>query len=328
MILAETMETVPFAEHEVDYARQVRTVDKLKEVRSVVVAKAAMDSHVRLLKEAGLRPKAVYSRPMALMHLAGISDGLIVQIDARYATIVLAVGGIPRVANQIAFRSVPGERWADRASDTAAAVDKVAERYDLENPGAGAITLPITLVGQSSSEPAFVEALRQEFADAISVLSRAAEYPEQFPVEEYSVNLGLWIAHANRGNTWKKPSTLAPPLNLLPARYLPRPFPVQLTAAYAGAAALVLGVVLLSNNLTGLTAYAATLTAHEASIERQDRSYRLAEATANGISVTQTPPGVTWTLLSARTEVKERGPFLLVGAVGDDYSYRNAPRFP
>ena len=56
------LETIPFSVEEMDLAWQARTNGTGPEVHAVAVSKEVIDDHVRLLTEAGIHPRAAYSK--------------------------------------------------------------------------------------------------------------------------------------------------------------------------------------------------------------------------------------------------------------------------
>ena len=279
VITSEVVETIPFSEEEVEITWQLQGGDADQKVFAVALRKEAIDSHVRLLEQAGVRPSQTYPKAVALALAAGKADAIVAHITSSQADIVLVRERMPQVVNQLVFQE-GGEDSGKQAEAVVSAVEQMAGYYQDYQAFAAvdrSESLPVVLAGEVSKEGPLADGIRQALQQR-EVLHCAPpiEYPEHFPASEYAVNLGLALASratVKRGIFGFK----AVYTNLLPERYLPRPLPVIPVAIFT--VLLVLGAVVFTaaGRVEDKESEADMLTTR---VERVERLYRLSSVRA------------------------------------------------
>ena len=244
VILSEVSETIPFSVEEMDLAWHVRSNDTGQEALTVAVSKEAIDDHVRLMKESGIRIKAIYSKAAALAHACALSDGIVAHLEPSRGEFVLVRQWVPRAVYQMKLpeSDTSPQQFAEEVSR---AVEHVAGYHQHVGPGDGSRPLPVVLTGQLSSKSSLVEALQQALQRDVLPFEPPMEYPDHFHPSEYAANLGLALADQSRTKPRSSTSSHGvPSVNLLPERHLPRSLPVRPTAIFV--ALLLFGVVALT----------------------------------------------------------------------------------
>ncbi|MEE9249012.1 MAG: pilus assembly protein PilM, partial [Dehalococcoidia bacterium] len=283
VVASEVLETIPFSAEEVDLTWQVRSNGTDQEVLAVAVQKEVMDDHVRLLSEAGIRPRAAYSKAVALAHVAGVTDGIVVHLESSQVALVLVHQGVPQVAYQVEFaenETSPQEQ----AEAVSKAVEVVSGYYQNIDSGDASQRLPVVLTGQLSSEGPLAQALQQALQREVQPFTPPLVCPENFPPGEYAVNLGLALADQARTKARGKVSVHGmPSVNLLPERYLPRPLPIMAVAVFV--ALLLLGTVAfnITPQVDSVSNEAVVLSASLTEVQRQQRQQRLLLASTRAI---------------------------------------------
>ena len=278
VIRSEVVETIPFSKEEVDVTWQIQGDGDDQKVFATALRIEAIDSHVRLLEQAGIHPSATYPKAVALAFAAGKPDAIVVHITSSQADIVLIRERIPQVVNQLALPE-EGEDSQKQAEAVVSAVEQMAGYYQDYQAFAATDTgesLPVVLAGEISEEGPLVEGIRQALQREVHHCAPPIQLPEHFPTSEYAVNLGL--ALASRVSSKRRISgDKAASTNLLPERYLPRPLPVVPVAIFA--VLLVVGATAFSatDRVTDKESEADRLSTR---VERMERLYRASRARA------------------------------------------------
>ena len=222
MVVSEVVDEIPFAREEVDIAWRSDKHREGQNIFAVAVPREKVDSQVRFAKDAGLLPKAAYSKASALALATGLSDVILVHQEPGETGLVLVAGGSPQVVHQLDLQQIEEDpsKWADVLST---AVDQVAGYYQSLNSEADGAALPVVMTGQASRNTALTDALTRTLTRPVLPFSPDLAYPSEFPAIEYASNLGLYLADQSKGRSSRKGvTTMGPSLNLLPQRHLPQ----------------------------------------------------------------------------------------------------------
>lgn len=232
VVASEVLESIPFEEDEVDLAWALEWTDEGPSVFAIALPKQRVDSQVSLVKEAGLIPAAAYSKAAALALASGVSDAILVHLEPSEAAIVLACQGDPQVVHQLELgkgNSTPQEL----ARALARAANQVAGYYQPFDPAEQGESLPVILTGQSSDTALLVNTLQDILRRQVLPPQPPLDYPQDFPLEEYAANMGLFLADRFSRKGQKQDSgQTAHSLNLLPERHRPRQLPVLQAAVF------------------------------------------------------------------------------------------------
>jgi Tfp pilus assembly protein PilN len=295
VIVSEVLESVPFAEEEVDVPWQMKKNSQGDEVFAVAVPKKAVDQHVDLLKEMNVQPSAAYSRATALTFAAGISNAIMVHLAPGQAAIVLVREGVAEIVHRLELLS-SDTSVDEQAEMVAQAIDQVLGSYQRVEPKAApshpplargemeGSALPVLLTGQLAGEALMAEALRRALPYEVLPFAPPVTYPEHFVPQEYAVNIGLALSDWNKTRPRRKISRQRmPSVSLLSERHLPKPLPVWPAATFI--TLLMLGVMAInvSSQVNSVELEAGTLETRLQNLERQERRHRLERGQARAI---------------------------------------------
>jgi hypothetical protein len=133
VVVSEVLESLPFGKDEVDISWQLHKEEEGQWVYAIALPKQRVDSQVKLVKDSGLIPAAAYSKASALALAAGITDGILVHLEASETALVLVNGGEPKVVHQLELGS-GGPSPDEHASTLIRAIEQVAGYYQPADP--------------------------------------------------------------------------------------------------------------------------------------------------------------------------------------------------
>lgn len=270
VVLSELMETIPFSENEVQVSWQIQKDGDRLSVYAVAVPMELIDDRVRLLGDVGIRPAAVYSAAGAIVVASGVSDGIVAHLSRPRASIVLILGGSPRIVHQpaLAEEDMNARAWA---SSVAEAIAHVASYQDGLSDRHSQISLPVVLTGCAAD--------REPVAEAVGHLDRLEvqpfdpprlEYPQQFSPGEYATNLGMVLSQTG-GPRGQSPGHPVTRLNLLPDRYLPKRVPLIPLLVFSFLFAMAAMALQVTGYVNAAEAEAERLSARVSRTERQQQ---------------------------------------------------------
>ncbi|MCH8279482.1 MAG: PilN domain-containing protein [Chloroflexi bacterium] len=222
MVVSEVLDTIPFAREEVDISWRSDKRREGQDILAVAVPRQRVDSQVRFAKDAGLPPKAAYSKASALALATGLSDVILVHLEPGETGLVLVAGGSPKVVHQLDLKQLDDEpsKWVDVLGR---AVEQVAGYYQSLDSEADSEALPVVLTGQFSNNASLPATLSKVLNRPVLPFAPSMECPPDFPATEYASNLGLYLADQAKGaSSGKGEVPMGPCLNLLPERHLPQ----------------------------------------------------------------------------------------------------------
>lgn len=231
VVLSEVLETLPFSKEEVEIAWQIQDGNEGNSVFAVAMPKQRLNNQVMAVKEAGLAPAAAYSKSAALASVSGVLNGVVIHLEISEAALVLVQNGNPKAVHQVEF----GEEESNPemlASNIARAYGQVASYYLPEDPKQQNLELPVIFTGKVGETNPVAQLLIDKIQRRILTIDPALSYPQDFPAEEYAINLGLFLTDQDGGTQGNKGSSELPSLNLLPRRHRPSPIPVFQTSVF------------------------------------------------------------------------------------------------
>lgn len=227
MVVSEVLDTIPFDGDEVDIMWRGQRNRTGQDVIAIAVPKDKIDGRVRLARDAGLPPRAAYSRASALAFAAGFPDSIVINVQPLETSVVLVRDGSPRVLHQLETTSVAAGTQ-QQANALTTAVQRVVGYYQPIYPETDSTPLPVVMTGQAAADDSLAEILSQSLGRAVLPFAPVLICPEDFPQSEYAANLGLFLADQSKSNSRSQSSArMAPALNLLPERHLPQGLPLQ-----------------------------------------------------------------------------------------------------
>lgn len=225
VVLSEVLETLPFGKDEVEVAWQIQGDDEDNSVFAVAMPKQRLNDQIMAAKKAGLAPAAAYSKSAALASVSGVLNGIVIHLEVSEAALVLVQDGNPKAVHQVEFG--PDELNPETvASNLARAFGQVCSYFLPADPKQQDLDLPVILTGQTDATKEIAQLLMDKIQRRPLTINPDLSYPEDFPVEEYAINLGLFLTDQGGNSQGNKNPGQPPTLNLLPIRHSPSPLPV------------------------------------------------------------------------------------------------------
>jgi len=183
------------------------------------------DALIRTLHKAGLDPYLIDLAPLALCRIPNEPRAIIVNARAEHLTIMVMTERLPQL---IRWLQLPGE--AESLSEKLPAFTEELSRtvtfYNsshLEAPLDSSV--PVFVCGELAEAPEVWPSLVGRLNYTVSALPSPMEYTEDFPANEFMVNIGLALKELLLENEEANYSIVN--LNILPEVYLPKAFPLS-----------------------------------------------------------------------------------------------------
>lgn len=272
VIEAGAVTTIPFEQSEVDIAWRDLDSSQTPEVMITATPKREIDAHIDLMTLIGIKPSAVYSKPVAMGMAAGIPNAVVTHLGAGSADLVLVRDDVPRMVHRVALPS--SDDPEAYAAVLTQAVDELAG-YEYERANdPHMLEVPwIVLTGAVPGAGPLDKALQAALGGRLRKPSPRVWYPDSFPAAEYAANLGLavadWGAHPRRWH--REDEALVAGIDLLPERHRYRLIPkaVLRTAIVSASAALLVSTAFLGAGYAQATT--VNLQTQIAELEREAR---------------------------------------------------------
>lgn len=222
MIIAEVLDAIPFKEEEVDISWRLLREYGAHGALAIAVPKANIDAQVKLCSETGLKPKAAYAKATALALMAGADDAIVVHLESEHVAVVLVREGRPLVVHQ---QPLPRQdATVDAQCNTlSGSLEQVLGYYLNIGTQDYSDELPVVLTGQLAGLEDLVDTLPRFLGRQVRSAKPTVNFPDQFPWNEYSANIGLFLADSLRGKSSKRAGAV---VNVLPQRHRPNQAPV------------------------------------------------------------------------------------------------------
>ena len=269
IVTAEVLDSVPFAQDEVDIRWRIEQGDGIREASVIAVPRDRMNAQIRTVRDSQLATSAVYSKAASLAAAVARPDVFILHMTKAQTAVVLVREGVPRIVHRL---ELVGDT-TEQAEAIAMGVGQVAGYHRSQRPDDDVEDLPVVVTGEVEQVKELVGMLATTLDRPVHPFEPDLECPEGFEPAEYASNIGLFLAARS-----KESAKVIAAQNVLPERHRPRPLPVAPTAVFAGLMALAF----LAFNLTGWVSNVAgeldLLDARLGIREGQAREYRLSIA--------------------------------------------------
>ena len=242
MVMERAKEALPLSEEQLYLSWQTVTAGEMeRQVLVVGVPREVVDNEVRSLRVAGINPRILELRTMALARAAGKEQALILNIEPSSFDIVVVANGVPEIMRSIAWQQ--GDLAEEgRVEHLALTLEMTIDFYNarhLDMPLAPAT--PLVITGQMSGDLTLVESLQARLSYPVEPLAPPLEFPDEMPVAQYACNIGLAMREAAASMSAGQGAYLPLDMNLLPKIYHPwRPTAGQLYTAVLIIAAIAL----------------------------------------------------------------------------------------
>ncbi len=257
-VLEAAMEVMTISEDEQYLSWQtIATGEGGQQVLVVGVPRDMVDGEMQALRAAGLNPRILDLKAMALVRAVNRGQALILNIEPSCFDMVMVVEGMTEIMRTTAWQ--PDELSVeDRAEHLAVALELMVGFYDSHHPGLPLDPdTPLFVTGQMSGDLVLMEKLQARVGYPFEPLAPPLECPAHLPVSQYAVNIGLALKGTAAGKTLGQGSYLLPDINLLPEIYRPwKPSArqIQVTCALIVAMLLLFPVYQVTADAMGKTA--------------------------------------------------------------------------
>lgn len=179
--------------------------------------RSSVDSVVDTLRQAGLDPSLMDTRPLAVTRAVAEAQAIIIDIQPAHFDIVLTVNGIPELVRSLSF-SRRRLLSPDKAAEVRDELDKTIRFYNTSHE---TTPIPPNTVLFIGGDAEVSELLRQETSYPVGQWMIPLSFPEDVHSADYIANIGLVLKVMRSDHI-----PLRLNLNILPEAYLPKPIPV------------------------------------------------------------------------------------------------------
>ncbi len=213
------------------------------------VPRDLVDTEAQTLLRAGIRPRALNLKPLALAKAVNRSDALIIDIEPDSFDLVALVGSVPVVMRTIMSR---GDTMTveDRIQQLSEELSRTIQYYNSSHPeNMLADTAPAFLTGSLAIDPDISEPIEALLDNPVEPLNPPLDYPTDLPLSlaQYAVNIGLAVGRPSSlaiGSVSSSRSTVVNP-NILPKEYGPEPLKLSSILYPALASFLVIFLLIM-----------------------------------------------------------------------------------
>ena len=195
----------------------------------VGVPRNLIDAQLTALRRAGIKPRSMGLKPLALLKAVNQTEALIVDLEPNGFEVVVVADGIPVIMRTLAFRKADATA-ADKVRQLANEVSRVMDFYNNSRPERPLNSrTPIFLTGGLESDVEFKRLIGTSLDNPVRSLAPPLKYPSVLPASEYAVNLGLALKSA-RPKGFSINGRVDLPVagtNVLPAQFRPNQISVK-----------------------------------------------------------------------------------------------------
>ncbi len=268
-VLEAAQEVMTLSENELYLSWQTITeVEGGQQVLVLGVPRDVVDSEMQALRAAGVNPRVLDTKTMALARVVNREQALIINIEPSSFDMVVIAGGVVEVMRTTAWQ--PEDlSLEDEAEYLAVALELTVGFYNSHHSRLPLDpATPLFITGPMSGDLALMEELQARIGYPIEPLTPPLECPEHLPVSQYAVNIGLALKGTASAKSPGQGGYSLPDINLLPRAYRPwRPSIKQVYYFLAIAAAIAL-LFPLYNVTSGAMNETAALESKYASLNR------------------------------------------------------------
>jgi type IV pilus assembly protein PilM len=229
------------------YLAYQRIPGSATETRVFVVAfpRKATDILISTLLHAGVKPKVLDLAPLALCNSVNEPRSVIVDARLDSLNIIIMAERVPQVIRSLILQSET-KTLSENMPTITEEFSRTIAFYNSSHPqDLLNADVPVFVSGDLAAEPDTWKALVSNLNSKVTSLPSAIQYPEEFPVNDFIVNLGL---AAKELMLQRQPGNYSlVNLNAMPASALPKPINPYHIAIPIVAVAGIAGIVLLWN---------------------------------------------------------------------------------
>jgi type IV pilus assembly protein PilM len=266
-IRREAQRTIPTPLEEVYFSYQRLPVLTRGENRVFLATfpRNLVDTLVRTLRQAGVKPHAMDLAPLALSRIANEPRAIIVNAWLDHLDVIVLAERLPQVIRRLAL---PGEAESleDRLPLIAEEFNRTVSFYNsghMEHPLD--VAVPVFVSGDLAEAPDMWPSVVGGAAYTVSALPSPVEVPEGFSTNQFMVNIGLALRELLEDKEGANFSVVN--FNALPEAYVPPTFSLVRVlipvVSVIGIALIVLVVILILNNRADIEALRAEVASAE-----------------------------------------------------------------
>ena len=258
------------------YLAYQRIPGSATETRVFVVAfpRKATDILISTLLRAGVKPKVLDLAPLALCNSVNEPRSIIVDTRLDSLNIVIMAERVPQVIRSLILQNET-KTLSENMPTITEEFSRTIAFYNSSHPQELLNSdVPVFVSGDLAAEPDTWKALVNNLNAKVTKLPSAIQYPEEFPVNDFIVNLGLAAKELMLQRQSGNYSLVN--LNAMPASALPKPINPYHIAIPIVAVAGIVGIVLMwngwQNTKNGTSALQSQLTNVQSQITSSNKS--------------------------------------------------------
>ena len=242
-VLEATRDIIPLSINELYLSWQTiaATGEGAQQVLVVGVPRDVIDAEMQALRAAGINPRILDLKAIALVRAVNKEQALILNIESSNFDIIIVVNGIPEIMRTIAWQQ-NGLTVEDKVEHLAMNLELTVSFFNSHHPDAPLDpATPFLITGQMSGDLDLMEKLQARVGYPVESLAPRLECPKHLPVSQYAVNIGLALKGAAPSKSLEQDGYVPPDINFVPETYKPwKPSARQIYFAFAVIAAIAL----------------------------------------------------------------------------------------
>lgn len=247
-LLREAKRTMPVSLDQLYLSWQIlRDGDQTQPVFLLGIPRNLMDAQVVCLQQAGISPRTMELKPLALARMVNRPEALIIDIEEENADIIVISGGIPIIMRTLSMRL--DHSLSRRLQYLVEEFERTLQFYASNHPDEPlGRTTPLFLTGGLAADVEVIQVISAGIEYKIEPLVSPLDSPPDFPSEQYAVNIGMALKHTSLMR-----ETSIPDVNILPDNYRPHRMPVRqmlLVPGIVAGIAVILPLYQLANSAT------------------------------------------------------------------------------
>lgn len=198
----------------------VREEHGVQHLLLVGTPRSMVDAEFKCFRKAGLRPRAMNLKPLALAKLVDHADALIVDMEPESCEIIVVAAGVPAIMRSIRlhWESGPAE-WTRHVLEE---FERTLRFYESSYPN---VTIspdtPLFLTGKLADEKDLAQAVAAGTGFNAQPVALPLRCPSDLPASLYAANLGLAVKRAP-GGVREEGAFVMTDLDVLPPAYRAR----------------------------------------------------------------------------------------------------------
>ncbi|MBN2240741.1 MAG: pilus assembly protein PilM [Dehalococcoidales bacterium] len=154
----------------------------------------------KTLSIAGVKPKAIDSKPIALSRLSSNDNAIIADLENETISVVIKADGVPAIMHTLLMNADTTE-IEDKVKRLSDDLFRTIEYYTNANKESSAIDNVSVCVSGGMITDGIPRTIQQSIGRKISLPDPVLVTPEEFPVYRYATNIGLFLRETKHKKT-------------------------------------------------------------------------------------------------------------------------------